>query len=228
MRVGDLVGLLTLGLSTILHAGTTTVTWSNNAATLLCDSSGMPLSQNVATVNQDGVLVQLGYFSGSSAGGNFAGTWIPLTLGTTIGDSADLLGSGNGRVSFTTFYEDLKNLASIYVIGDPGHYDTTSSVTITSSQPPNGKVLAIRFFDTHDGLSGNYNSVSADTWLWKTPSDFGESISIDLAVSALEWEDSVNPFRTAIAVPESSVCFLAGCGMALIFVYQRRRIARLG
>lgn len=224
MRVGDLVGLLTLGLSTMLHAAsTTTVTWSNNASTLLRDSSGTPLSQNAPTVNQDGALVQLGYFSGGTTGGNFSGTWIPLTMGTTIGDSSNLLGSGNGQISFTTFYEDLKNVASIYINEDLGHYDTTSSLTITGSTPPNGKVLAIRFFDTHDGLTGSYNSVSADTWLWKSPSDLGESLLINFAASTLEWEDASNPFRTALPVPEPSAALLLGGGILLASALRMRR-----
>src|SRR6202030_3313366 len=115
--------------------------------------SGVALTQGTANVNTDGDLIQLGYFSAGTAGNNFAGTWTPLTgaggLNTSIGDSPDLSGLGNGRIGFTTTFHFSSSQVDVYdaAAPDPGHYLTQSSITI-SSQPAAGQVLAIRFYDT--------------------------------------------------------------------------------
>lgn len=221
-------GAITLGLPS---NATTTVSWLNNGSTLLLDSVGAPLSQGVAGTNRDGMLVQLGYFTAGTAANNFAGEFIPLTIGTRIGDSSNLSGAGAGRVQFTTFFSLGSDVVNVFDLSDPGYYMTGSFATITATTPAQGQILAIRFFDTTNGASGFFNTVSADSWAWQSPSDLGTTVVLDLgAVFAnnpldLEWQDAANPFRTLIPIPEPSTGSLVLLGTLLSFTTRRRRIA---
>lgn len=214
-------GGITLGLP---PSGDTTVSWFNNSSTLLRDSANAPLSQGLAGTNQDGALVQLGYFTSGTAANNFAGTFIPLTIGTRIGDSANLSGEGAGRIGFQAFFSSDTNVVNIYDMGlDAGAYATTSFDIITASTPLANQVLAIRFFDTTNGASGFFNTVSADTWLWQSPTPLGATVVIDFANSALEWQDTANPFRTLIPIPEPSSAAIVLVSGLLSCAMRRRR-----
>lgn len=215
-------GVITLGLP---PSGDTTVSWFNNGSTLLLDSVGAPLSQGVAGTNRDGMLVQLGYFTAGNAANNFAGEFIPLTIGTRIGDSSNLSGAGAGRVQFTTFFSLGSNVVNVFDGSDPGYYTTGSFAAITATTPADGQILAIRFFDTTNGASGFFNTVSADSWAWQSPTPLGETVIIDFSLSTLEWQDSANPFRTLIAIPEPSTGSLILLGTLLGLTTRRRRIA---
>ena len=221
-------------------AQTTTVDWSNFSpdpttqnAILFRDATGTPLSQGVATQNTDGFLVQLGYFSLGTPGSNFAGVWIPLTGAlntgrTAIGDSSNLSGSGNGVITFNTFFRPDSTAVDVYDPDfDAGYYVTQSAVMITNSTPANGQVLAIRFFGSTDE-NGNYNTVSADNWLWASPSTTGGGlVNINLATNLngsggaplLEFEDAANPFLTTI--PEPSTYALLTLGAIGLAGYRR-------
>src|SRR5438477_10323267 len=101
---------------------TTTVNWFNNGTTLLLDINGVALSQGTATINTDGMLVQLGYFSTGTDASNFSGMWTPITgFGgaghTSIGDSSDLSGSGNGVIAFNTFFTQGSSTVQVYDAG---------------------------------------------------------------------------------------------------------------
>lgn len=230
--------MVAAGAAASSHAQTTTVNWFNNGSTLLLNINGVALSQNAAGTNTDGMLVQLGYFSGSSTSANFTGTWTPLTGAsstspTTVGDSPRLGGAGDGVIAFNTFFTTGSSAVNVYdsAFGDTGAYTTQSSVTIGASTPANGQVLAIRFYDTHDGTTGFYNTVSADNWLWQTPTNAGPVITMNLATSPLEFQDAANPFRTSIpvaAIPEPSAAVLAGIGIGTIAISRlvRRRYGR--
>jgi len=213
-------GAITFGLPS---NETTTVSWINNGSTLLRDFNNNPLSQGVAGQNQDGMLVQLGYFSGGTTANNFAGDFIPLTLGTRIGDSFNLTGEGAGRIGFQTIFSLGSNVVDVFDGGDPGFYTTNSFFSISETLPAAGQVLAIRFFDTINGASGFYNTVSADTWLWQSPDVIPVTIDINFANGGLEWQDAANEFRTSIAIPEPSTGTLALLGSLLGLAARRRR-----
>jgi PEP-CTERM motif-containing protein len=213
---------------------TTTVNWFNDASTLLRNSSGTALSQGNASLNTDGMLVQLGYFSTGTAANNFSGTWTPLTGATapftTIGDSSDLAGSGNGMIQFSTFFHPGTTAVQVYLpVLDPGAYATMSSVTVSLATPPPNQVLAIRFYDTAN-TTGHYNTVSSDTWLWQSPAASPVTVTINLAASTLEWESvaqgfSGTEFKTVLPIPEPSTYALFGLG-AVGMMALRRRVKR--
>lgn len=226
---------LGVGISISARSQTTSVDWFNNASTLLRDGAGIALTQGT-TANTDGALVQLGYFSAGTSASNFAGTWIPITgfgptLHTSIGDSSDLSGSGAGVIAFNTFFTAGSSAVQVYDLsaGDTGQYFTQSSITITNTTPPNGQVLAIRFYDSASG-NGSYNTVSSDSWLWQSPNTPGGGIvSLNLGASTLEFESvsafglAGTEFRTVILIPEPSTYALIGVGaLGLMIAYRRR------
>jgi hypothetical protein len=214
------------------QAPTLTIDWFNNSTTLFRNAAGTPLSQGTAA-NNDGTLVQLGYFTMASAGNNFAGTFVALTgFGsqprTTIGDSPDLTGLGNGVVGFSTTFSEGSNLVQVYDPAfDIGFYTTQSQQTIMAGMPPVGTILAIRFFNSND-TSGAYNTVSADAWQWQAPTVAGTNILLNIpsqfASGMLRWEDASSPFLTTI--PEPSTYALLAAGIGAVVVARRRRNKR--
>ena len=208
---------------------TTTVNWGNFSANsttqnaiLFRDGSGNALSQGVAANNTDGMLVQLGYFTGATAANNFTGSWVPLTgavfnslptqpARTSIGDAFNNnggggSGSGNGVIDFQTFFAlgvGADNMPFVYDPNFSGSYQTQSAVTVSNTTPPNGQILSIRFYDSTTN-SGHYNTVSADSWAWQSPNTSGGGqVNISIAtlfndgpggsLADLEWE-SVSMF----------------------------------
>ena len=227
-------------LTATASAQTTTVDWTNFSADsttqnaiLFRDAGGTPLSQGEADQNTDGFLVQLGYFSMATTASNFAGVWIPLTGDlntgrTAIGDNPSLTGSGDGVITFNTFFRPGTAAVDVYDPDfDVGYYVTQAQNQITNSSPANGQVLAIRFFGSTDE-NGNYNTVSADNWLWQEPDTPGGGVvNINLATNfngsggapMLEFEDPANPFLTSI--PEPSTYALLTLGAIAMAAYRR-------
>jgi hypothetical protein len=238
MKWNIVVGFLVLvgAVSTSLGQtplSTTEVDWFNDSTTLLRDFNGALLTQGSANLNSDGDLVQLGYYAGATAANNFTGTWTPITGATSvgktaIGDSFDLSGAGAGVLAFTTVFHFGTSTPIVFEAQGAGEYTTQSAVSISSTTPPTGQILSIRFYDTTAGTSGHYNAVSADNWAWQTPTDFGQVVLINMATSTLEWQDPTNPFKTSLSVipvPEPSTYALFGLG-AVGMMALRRRVKR--
>lgn len=94
--------------------------------------------------NNEGALVEVGYYSSATVGNDFAGTWTPLGLGRlSIGSSP----SG---------------------AAGPGTIAVSVTVPSTVTGPPAGTPLAIRFYSQPTAAASyTYNAVSSDDWLWQ-------------------------------------------------------------
>jgi hypothetical protein len=252
------LALSVLGTTVSFAQDTTTVNWGNFSSTsttqnaiLFRDAGGTALSQGVATTNTDGMLVQLGYFNAATTANNFGdGTWVPLTgftfsslptqpARTSIGDSFNNTGSGNGVIDFQTFFLPGENQPYVYDPSFSGAYQTQSSITITNSLPQTGQVLSIRFYDATTN-AGHYNTVSADNWTWQSPNTAGGGqVNISIAtlyadgpggsLPDLEWQSvsvfglNGTEFRTVLPIPEPSSLALFGIGLVAIPLLRRRK-----
>jgi PEP-CTERM motif len=221
----------------------TTVNWTNFSfdsttqnAILFRNAAGTPLSAGPTSGNNDGMLIQLGYYSTATAGNNFAGVWVPLTgfgmtFHTSIGDSGSGSGSGDGVGDFISLF-NLNTTNVVVYPGSPASYTTQASQTITTSVPTNNQILSIRFYDTTTGTSGNYNAVSDNNWKWQTPTTNGGGAVVNLFIADefglgnLIFQDNLNPFKTTIsAIPEPSTYALM-CMGALGMMVLRRRVKK--
>lgn len=183
-------------------AKTLSINWSSDW-TEFNDASGNALSQGIATVNGDGAAVQLGYFTQATAGNLFAGDWVPLTWSTSIGDTKDLTGYGDGTFSFTVHFKDGTQFVQVYDDGDSGKYTTEAAHALTTSLPSEGAYLAIRFFNGSLGSATHYNTIASTAWQWTELSDLSFqtlSIFVDEVESSAQFEDSISPYGTSIAL----------------------------
>ena len=140
-------------------------TFDSSSSYLFVDSDGNPLSQGTST-NQDGSLVVLGYFSESTSSNLFQGEFVPLTMGTSIGDSSYGSGMQHGMFSFSTKFVMGSQAVTIYP-NRPATYDVNASHVIETNAPPNGTYLAIRFYDQSViSNSAKYNTVASPNWKW--------------------------------------------------------------
>lgn len=207
---------LFIALGVTSYGASTTVAFDTGDH-LINDFLGAPLSGGNATINGDGFAIQLGYYTGSNAGSNFAGTWVPLTgsgsfnsafASVSIGDDFNN-GAGDGSFAFTFVF-------------DPAASGRNTSL------PSAGQVLSVRFYDASSPNSATYfNAVSNDAWLWLAPADPSSNVTISLNDSGLEWQGGVSSaFKTTVAlapIPEPSTA-VAFAGLAAVgFTASRRR-----
>lgn len=186
-------------------------TYDATSPYLLKDSEGNALQQGTS-VNQDGALVVLGYFTESSASNLFQGEFVPLTSGTTIGDSSYGSGFGPGILSFTTKFVVGTQTVSVYP-DEPASYDVNASHVIGTSSPATNTLLAIRFYDQSIATnSAKYNTVASPDWKWPGASSnipenkyfiiFGDSgtgnTSTTHYVFGNTFENSTSPYQAAI------------------------------
>ena len=204
-------------LSGSIHAAATQVNLTSLGGNPIRDNTGTELSSGVDTANGDGALIELGYFDGGS--GTFSGNWIALTgpsssnptLVTTVGD----LSSQDGTQSIPN------GLFFIQVL-----FDDSGSPDTTASLPAGGTQLAVRFYDSTTRASSSfYNTATNANWTLKTkdsPTPSPTLVDFDSSNFAPAWEDSSNPFRTTLVVPEPSSVALLGLG-SLAMILRRRR-----
>ncbi len=230
-----LVGALTIAANVSRASLTTQVTFDSGSQTVFSLNGVTPLTAGVGSVNGDGAVLQLGYYSAATAANNFLGTWVPLTGegsantggstdsagGTTfnhtsIGDAVNDGGAGAGQFALSLKF-------------DAGVANTSNNLPLSTAIP-----LSIRIYNgTSIASSTHFNAVSRDSWLWQLPAEpapFPPTIAISLDQSGLEWQSisvSGQPgstaFTTSIAVPEPSSMLLAGLGLASLVARRRRR-----
>lgn len=237
MKLNRLLCILTvLAASASFSRAATQVTVSfDSGGQTMLDHLTASLSGS-STLDGNGTVLQLGYYSGATTTNNFLGTWIPLsgegslnTGGsiastsptetfnkTSIGDR-NSQGAGNGSFA----------LSLTFVVGNVG---TGNSLPSSTTIP-----LSIRFYDGYSiGASTFYNVVSDDAWLWKTPavSPADPTISMSLDDAGLEWQSIVvsgqgvgTAFHTSIAIPEASTFACVGMGLFMLVTIRRFRRA---
>lgn len=123
--------LLLAGTVVSLHADFT-VSWDDGFETFT-DFSGTSLTSGGAG-NQNGDLVELGYFTEADNSNLFRGNWIPLTAGTRVGDTSDGTDAGNGAFTFSTKFDTSD--------GDATTYYSSSLKTITVGSGGSGYTSA--------------------------------------------------------------------------------------
>jgi hypothetical protein len=182
---------------------------SSNSPYLLKDSNELPLSSGIRG-NGDGDLVELGYFSDGTSANPFSGEWTPLTQQTHVGDSSSGYGFNHGMFIFTTnFFQNL-NQAVVYPT-EPKEYSENLKDPITSTEPPPGTPICIRFYDSRYKAGANYNTVTGSGWLWPSfPNGSSIPTNLYLLISGgskpanSSWnygstfEDQTNAFKTSI------------------------------
>jgi hypothetical protein len=203
-----------------------TVNLDSGSQTLF-NQSNVALSGGSTSIDGDGDVIQLGYFSGP----NFTGTFTPIT--------------GDGSVNIATVPESSPiepyNRTSIGDVtaegaGDgtffmPGLTFVTGSLLSGNNLPGVGTQLSLRIFNgTTVATSTFFNTVTDTAWVWQTPVALPNNATVNVTLDAtgLVWQDAANPFHTTIpntvAVPEPSTyaSALLGLGTLGLAVIRRR------
>ena len=178
-----------------------------NSITPILDNVGNPLLPGTS-IDGDGDLIQIGYFSGDTA--TFSGDWIPITgLGSANPTLLTSIGDGGDSTSFGIFSGSIL-------------FDTTDPAS-SSALPTGGTQLAIRFYnDTTEATATHYNTVTSSDLSWEFPTPStpqGTPAALDMDGTTLVWEDALNPFMTTIPEPASAALGL----LSGLFLLRRRR-----
>lgn len=184
----------------IFTANRLQVQWSSGDV-VLKDLSGEKLDPGQVDINQDGDLVQLGYFTDSSPENLFNGEWNVLTSNTRIGDSSTLSNQSAGLFQFSTLFEVGTNTVEVFPDW-PGGYVTSSEIVIEQGNPLFGKLIAVRFFDgpaIEDGI--RYNTVAHPEWKWGAPGNpvpFPIIFELTSSDSDMQYQDLDQPATASI------------------------------
>ena len=191
-------------LSSVTNAATVSI--GGGAFANLLDASG----NNLPTGSQ----VQLGYFLGvapSKSGDDFTSVeWDSFSpfLGVSSSNPDEVIGTFDAGGGFESAFQISSTL------------DTDLGDSLPLGFPVR---LGFRIFDTTESLidGAAYNTVVRDvsTWVFNDPGIVTISSTND---PLMFWEDSANPFRTSIAVPEPSSILSVLIG-ATLFAGRRRR-----
>ena len=151
--------------SIVIHWSTAT---ESNSPDILKDRYGNPLDAGESG-NGNGHAAVLGYFSkakSDSLDNHFSGNWIPLTEGTTVGDSSSGYGYPDGMFTFTTSFTRSSDIVEVYPY-QKGAYNVSIPFVITSTKPKQGTPICIRFYDDFStGPEARFNTVTGPDWKW--------------------------------------------------------------
>ena len=189
----------------VIHWSTLTETAN---AYRLQDRNGIPLDGGLA-VNGDGSLATLGYFDQATGAEPFKGNWIPMTFGTTVGDSSSGYGYDDGMFSFTTIFTRGSDQVLVYP-NEPAGYSVNAPFVILNNAPAAGTPVCIRFYDraTTDATA-RYNTVTGPNWTWPAfssgiPTNLYLKIAPGTNTSGSKWkygstfEDNASEYKTSL------------------------------
>ena len=209
-------------LSAFGHAATLVSINVDTGARVLRNQSSVALTGGSTTVDFDGAVFQIGYYSTATTANNFGnGTFIALTgegsffnVPTTIGDSKDN-GAGNGEI--------FSNRLDIFTGQNGGVND--------GLLPSPGTPLSLLIYNnTNIALSSHYEAISNDLWLWATPANDPSQpiVNINFDDSGLVAKSgtnvaspgsNVNTNTPVVPEPTSAALLLVG----LVSIAARRR-----
>jgi hypothetical protein len=231
-RISTLLAAFALAASA--QAASITVNFDSGGAFVQTDL-GVKLSAGLPTIDGDGFVLQLGYFTLSSSADNFLGTWVPLTGEGSANTGGSIDGSSPTLHLNQTTVGD-RNLEGATAGEFYLSVQFNDAVANTFTIPPSTSiVLGIRFYNaTTIAGATQYNTVSNDAWHWVTPTvpePIG-GINMSLSESGLEWESiakqgqaGTTAFKTTIPVPEPASSAFLLLGLAGLATARRRRTA---
>jgi hypothetical protein len=184
----------------------------------------------------EGTFLQLGYFTSSSAANLFSGEFRPLAefrIGDAFEGDDDFLPDGTFFVS-VTFYQNESMVQSAKVFADQAN-EVEFNPSLSPFPTTNDTILALRWY-TGTTATGNYNTASSASWLWKTVSTVpsGPDIYFDGAVVYTEAQGmgeaatggsglvNANSDFAATLVPEPGISMLVFSALGLVTLVRRR------
>ena len=233
-----------LSLTASYGAAITQVAFDSGGVVFMKNLNGVTQLTGGSAADGNGAVIQLGYFSAATTGtslGNFLGVWTPLTGEGSANTGGSIAGSSPAGETF--------NKTSMGDVGNAGDGDFgitvqfSDAVAGTFNNLPQSTLipLSIRFYNGVTLASSTfYNTVSNDSWLWKTPATTNPlppTINMSLGTSAaFKWE-SVNILAQSastrgttsipvIAAPEPTSAALLIVGLVSL-ASRRRRVAKV-
>jgi hypothetical protein len=212
-----------------VHADTTTVSMDSGGLQLF--NQGNTLLNGGTSADGDGVVLQLGYFTGA----NFTGNFIPLTgEGSLNTDPIPGSSPANEPMNKTSIGDLTSEGGTNGEFWLPELDFVAGSGTSGNNLPASMTQLAIRFYNgTTIANSTFYNTVTDAAWKWVNPATPPSTVTLSLADSGLVWEsivrgmDANTAFHTSIATaipePTTVTSMLIGAGMLAGAILRRRR-----
>ena len=173
----------------------------NSQQATFLDIDEEPLAIGESQINQDGDLLQLGYFTQATTTDLFAGEWVPLASQIYFGDSSTLSGGVPGKFQVALLFVNNSDTVTVYPDAS-GTFETSAPYIITHSAPGANKLLAIRYYDQNlisDGI--RYNTIANPNWLWGNLTGqlaFPLIIEVDVESTDLAFQDPDSPYVASV------------------------------
>jgi hypothetical protein len=208
--------LVVLTFLSTTHAAIVNLQWAYNfpSAQTILGSDSLPLSGSGSTADGDGFALQLGYYTGATAGNPFLGTWVPV-FGETSNSLFANAGMGDGKA--------VSNTDARFVLN--ANIDTSVASTLIGV-PAAGQIMAIRFYNAISVSAATYFGAAANaSWLWVAPSDpqpTGMSFNMKSDPGVVFLGGGSTPQTNQVLVPEPSSILLGFLGLTALAARRRR------
>ena len=173
----------------------------NSQQATFLDTNDNPLDIGEPQLNQDGDLLQLGYFTEATPTNLFSGEWVPLVSESYFGDTSTLSDGIPGKFQIALLFFNNSDIVTVYPDAS-GTFETSAPYTITHSSPGVNKLLAIRYYDQNTISEGvRYNTIANPNWQWGNLTGqlaFPELIEVDVESTDLAFQDPDNPYIASV------------------------------